>query len=59
MTLGLLDVVEDTTSVRVGNDASKVGGGILADTGSQNDSLGILVLRQLEHLVQGETTANI
>jgi len=56
---GLLDVVKHTAGVGVGDDAAKVGGGILANPCSQNNSLGILILRQFEHLVEWEAAADI
>jgi hypothetical protein len=59
MGLGLLDVVEDTAGVGIGDDATKVRGSLLADTGAEDDGLRIAVLEELEHVVQGEGTANV
>jgi hypothetical protein len=57
--LGLLDVVKNTASVRVGDDATKVCGSLVAHTGSENDGLGILVVEELEHLFERERAADI
>jgi len=59
MTLGLLHVMEDAARVRVADDATEVGGSIIANTGAQNDSLGILVVEELGHLVQREGAADV
>jgi hypothetical protein len=57
--LGLLDVVKNATSVGVGDNASEVCGSLVAHTGSENDGLGILVVEELEHFVEGERAADI
>ena len=57
--LGLLDVVEHALRVRVRDNATKVGGGVVGDPRTQHYRLGILVLEQLEHLHQRERGADI
>lgn len=57
--LGLLDVVEDTASVSIGDDATEVVGGFVAHSGAQDNSLGVLLNEELEHLVQRERAADI
>lgn len=57
--LGLLDVVEHSTGVGVGDDAAKVGGGIVADAGAENDGLGVPLNEELEHLLQRERAADV
>ncbi|KAI6757428.1 hypothetical protein HG531_003253 [Fusarium graminearum] len=57
--LGLLDVVKNTACVRVGDDATKVCGSLVAHTGSENNGLGILVVEELEHLIERERAADI
>lgn len=49
--LGLLDVVQDSAGVGVGNDAAKVGRGLVTDASTKNHSLGVLLDEQAEHLV--------
>lgn len=56
---GFLDVMQDTAGVGVGDDATEVGGGIVADTGAQDDGLGILLVEELQHIVEGERAADI
>ena len=43
----------------VANNATKVRGRLAADPRAQDDSLGVLLGKQLEHLVQGEGTADV
>jgi hypothetical protein len=57
--LGLLDVVQNTARVRIGDNAAEVGGSILADPCAQNNSLGILLLGELKHLVEREAAADV
>lgn len=57
--LGLLNVMQNTTGVSIGDDATKVVGRLVADSSSQNDSLGILLNEELQHLSQGEGAAHI
>lgn len=57
--LGLLDVVQDAAGVGIGDDATEVGGGVLGDAGAEDDGLGILVVEELGHLVQGERAADV
>ena len=57
--LGLLDVVKNTASVRIGNDATEVCSSLVAHTGSENDGLGVLVVEELEHLLERERAADI
>lgn len=57
--LRLLDVVENTASVRVGDNATEVCSSLVAHTGSENDGLGILVVEKLEHLLEGKRAADI
>lgn len=59
MALGLLDVVQDALCVGVGDDATKVGGGVVGDTGAEDDGLGVFLGEQLEHLVEGEGAADV
>lgn len=55
----LLDVVKDTARVRVGDDASEVGGSVLADAGTENDGLSIALLEELEHVHEWEGAADV
>ena len=57
--LGLLDIVKHAASVRVRDDAAKVARGILADPGAQDDSFGILLVEQPQHLVEREAAADV
>jgi hypothetical protein len=57
--LRLLDVVKNTACMRVGDDATKVCGSLVAHTGSENNGLGILVVEELEHLLERERAADI
>ena len=57
--LGLLDVVQDSLSVGIGHDAAEVGGSIVADAGAENNSLGVFLHSQLQHLGEGEGAANV
>lgn len=59
MGLGLLDVVQHTLGVGIGNNATEVCGGVVADPGAQDDSLRILLLKQVQHLVQRERAADV
>ena len=52
-------VVQHATGVRVGNDAAKVCGCVVADAGAKNDGLGIPLVVQLEHLGKREGAADI
>ena len=45
--------------MRIRDDATEVGGSILADTSTKNDSLGISFLEKSEHVEQWERAANI
>lgn len=57
--LGLLDVVQDALGVGVGHDAAEIGGGVVLHAGTENDSLGVLLGAQLEHLVEGKGAADV
>lgn len=57
--LGLLDVVKHAAGVGVGDDAAKVGGGVVADAGAENDGLGVPLDEELEHLLQRERAADV
>lgn len=59
MRFRLLDVVQNALCVGVGDNAAKVGCSIVADSRAQNDSLRILLLKQLQHIQQRERTADI
>lgn len=59
MALGLLHVMKNPFRVGVRNNATEVGGGIIGDAGTQDDGLGILLLEQLEHRLEGKRTADI
>ena len=59
MRFGLLDVMEDSATVRIRDDATEVGGSIFADTSTENDGLGISFLEKSEHVEQWERAANI
>lgn len=50
----LLDVVEDALGVGIGHDATEVAGRLGGNSGAQHDGLGVLVLEQPEHLVEGK-----
>jgi hypothetical protein len=45
--------------VSVRDDATKVGGGVIADASAKNDRLGILLLEELEHGLKWERAAHI
>lgn len=57
--LGLLDVVQHAAGVGVGDDAAKVGGGLVANAGSQDDGLGVTLHEELEHLLERERAAHV
>lgn len=57
--LGLLDVVKHAAGVGVGDDAAKVGGGVVADAGTEDDGLGVPLNEELEHLFQRERAADV
>ena len=57
--LGLLDVVQDTAGVGIADDAAEVAGSIVADAGTQDDGLGILLVEEPQHLVEGEGAADV
>lgn len=57
--LGLLDVVKHAAGVGVGDDAAKVGGGVVADAGAEDDGLGVPLNEELEHLLQRERAADV
>lgn len=57
--LGLLDVVKHSAGVGVGDDAAKVGGGVVADAGAENDGLGVPLDEELEHLLERERAADV
>lgn len=57
--LGLLDVVQNTLGVRVGDNATEVGRGLVADPCAQDDRLRILLFEQLQHLAQREGAAHV
>ena len=57
--LWLLDVVQHTAGVWIGNNASKVAGSIFTDTGTENDGLGIALLEELEHVHEWEGAADV
>lgn len=59
MRLGLLDVVQNTLGMRIGDNATKVSGGVVANARTQNDGLGILLLEQTQHLAQRERAADV
>lgn len=59
VTLGLLDVMQDALRVVVANNASEVCSGVVGDLGTQNDGLGVLLVEELEHLIQGEGAAHV
>lgn len=59
MRLGLLDVVKHSAGVGVGDDAAKVGGGIVADAGAEDDGLCISLNEELEHLLQRERATDV
>lgn len=59
VTLGLLDVVKNTASVGIGDDASEVAGGLIGDLGAENNGLGVLLNEELEHVDEREGAANI
>lgn len=51
--------MQHALGVRIGDNTSKVGRGIVADPGSQNHRLGVLLLEQLQHLTKREGAADI
>ena len=57
--LGLLDVVEDAAGVGIGDDAAKVGGGVVAHASAEDDGLGVALNGKLEHLGEGEGAADV
>lgn len=57
--LGLLDIVKHSAGVGVGDDAAKVGGGVVADAGAEDDGLGVPLNEELEHLLQRERAADV
>lgn len=57
--LGLLDVVKHSAGVGVGDDAAKVGRGIVADAGAEDDGLGVPFNEELKHLLQRERAADV
>lgn len=57
--LGLLDVVQHTAGVGVGDDAAEVGGSLVAHAGTEDDGLGILLDEEAQHLIEGEGAADI
>lgn len=59
VTLGLLDIVEDSSRVGITDDAAEVGGSVLTDSSAQNDGLGVSVVEELGHLVEGERAADV
>lgn len=59
MRLGLLDVVQNTLGVGIRDDATEVGGSLVANPGAQDNGLGVLLLGKLEHLVQREGAADV
>lgn len=59
MRLGLLDVVEHALGVGVGDDAAEVGGGVLAHARAKDDGFSVALLKQLEHVVEGEGAADV
>lgn len=57
--LGLLDVVQHTAGVGVGDDAAEVGGSLVAHAGTEDDGLGILLDEEAQHLIEGEGAADV
>lgn len=57
--LGLLDIMQNTAGVRIGDNATEVCRRLVAHTCSEDDSLSILIVEKLEHLIKRERTANI
>ena len=57
--LGLLDVVQHALGVGVRHDAAKVRGGVLAHARAEDDGLGVALLEELEHVVEGEGAAHV
>lgn len=57
--LGLFNVVEHSAGVGVGHDATKVGGGFVADAGAEDDGLCVSLNKELEHLLQRERAADV
>lgn len=55
----LLHIVKYSFGMSIRDKATEVGGSIVADSGSKNDSLGILIIKELEHIIQGEGTADV
>ncbi|KAF7165421.1 hypothetical protein CNMCM5623_009586 [Aspergillus felis] len=55
----LFDVVQHALGVSIGDNTSKVGGGLVADPGSQNHRLCVLLLEQLQHLTKREGAADV
>ena len=59
MRFWFLDVVKNTFGVPVRHDATKVGSGIVAQSGAENDCFSILVIEELQHVVEGKRAADI
>jgi hypothetical protein len=55
----LLDIVQYTFGVSVRDDATEVCSSIVTDPRAKNDGLGILLLKETEHGIEGERTADI
>lgn len=51
--------MQDALGVRVGHDATEVGGSLVADARAQDDGLGVLLLIELEHLGEREGAADV
>lgn len=51
--------MEDLLGLWVGHNAAEVGGSVVADSCAENDSLGALLVEELEHLAKWERAADI
>lgn len=57
--LGLLDIMQNTLGVGVGDDAAKVTGSVVADAGAQDDGFGVFFLKELKHVAEGKGAADV
>jgi hypothetical protein len=51
--------VKNAAGVGVGDDAAKVCGSLVAHAGTEDNSLGVLVVEELEHLIERERAADV
>ncbi|KAB8346057.1 hypothetical protein FH972_023109 [Carpinus fangiana] len=57
--LGLLDVMQNALGLGISNNAAEVVGSVLGDTSAQDESAGLALLVDSQHLAQGERAADI